>query len=183
MTKVYLLIGAVGAGKSTCAEKLNKEFGAKIISADEIYKTLPVKKISTKPYDHNIRNHILRIMCEELSMCIDNDTDCVLDYTNMPTKRRRKFLTIAKRGGAELHCKLLLADQSTLLNQLNRRESEDHASHKIENKESTTKLYLRRINNSKPTLLEGFNVIETYYNGNLVETNVKKANKRYVNRR
>ena len=182
MTKVYLLVGAVGAGKSTCAEKLNKEYGAKIISADEIYKTLPVKKISTKPYDHNIRNHILRIMCEELSMCLNNNIDCVLDYTNMPTKRRRKFLTISKRRGAELHCKLLLVDQQTLLKQLNKREAENHASHKIENKETTTKLYLKRIHRSKPTLLEGFNVIETYHNGELVSTSIKTPNKRYINR-
>lgn len=182
MTKVYILIGAVGAGKSTWAERLNKESGAKIISADEIYKTLPVKKFSTRPYDHNIRDHILRIMCNELTDCLNRQTDCVLDYTNMPTKRRRKFLTIAKRQGAELHCKLLLVDLPTLLKQLNKRETENEASHKIANKEVTTKLYLKRINANKPTMLEGFDVIETYHNGTLVETNIKKPTKRYISR-
>lgn len=183
MTKVFILVGAVGAGKSTWAEKLNREIGAKIISADEIYKTLPVKKISTKPYDHSIRNHILNIMCAELSKCLKNQIDCVIDYTNMPTKRRRRFLSIAKRSGAKLHCKLLLVDKDTLLNQLYKRETENHASHKIENKETTVKLYIKRINHNKPTILEGFDIIETYYNGNLVEKTCKKPNKRYLSRR
>lgn len=182
MTKVYLLIGAVGAGKSTWAKQLNNENGAKIISADEIYKTLPVKKISTKPYDHNIRNHILQLMCNQLVQCLNTQTDCVIDYTNMPTKRRRRFLTIAKRNNAELHCKLLLVDKDTLLKQLNKREVENHASHKIKDKEKTIELYLKRINKSKPTLLEGFNVIETYINGVLIKTDNKKSTKRYINR-
>lgn len=180
MSKVYILIGSVGAGKSTMAEKLHSEQNVQIISADEIYKTLPVKRISTKPYDHNIRNEILNKICEELSSCLKNDIDCVIDYTNMPTKRRRRFLTIAKRHNACIICKFLLVDKDILLKQLIKRETTNLASHVILQKEQTVNLYLKRVAKSSPVLHEGYSMIETYQNGKLVDTKYHKNKKRFL---
>lgn len=178
MSKVYILIGSVGAGKSTMASKLSAENGAKIISADEIYKKLPLKKISTKPYDHKIRNEILNRMYFELEQNLIAKRNCVIDYTNMPTRRRHKFLMIAKRHGAEIVCKLLLVDRLTCLNQMVERETNNLASHKIKDKETTIDLYFKRIKNSLPTLHEGFNVIETYRNGKLYDIKQKPIHKK-----
>lgn len=180
MSKVYILIGSVGAGKSTMATKLNKQHGAKIISADEIYKTLPVKKISTKPYDFKIRNIILNSICKELEQNLKAHKDCVVDYTNMPTKRRKKFLTLAKRHNAQIVCELLLVDKQTLINQLKKRETENLSSHKILEKEKSVDLYLKRLKQSMPTLLEGFDVINIYFNGAKQETKTKPITKRFL---
>ncbi len=175
MSKVFILIGCVGAGKTTCANKLKLEKNTIVISADEIYKTLPLKKISTKPYDHKIRNKILNKMYAELERNLSANINCVIDYTNMPTRRRHKFLMIAKRHSAEIVCKLLLVDKLTCLNQMLKRETNNSASHKIKDKETTIDLYFKRIKNNLPTLHEGFDVIETYYNGQLysVKQNAK----------
>ena len=180
MSIVYVLIGSVGAGKSTMAGKLNAQNGAQIISADEIYKTLPVKKFSTKPYDYKIRNIILNTICCELEHCLTHKQDCVIDYTNMPTKRRKKFLTLAKRHKAKIVCELLLVDKQTLINQLNKREAENLSSHKILEKEKSVDLYLKRLKQSKPTLVEGFDVINTYFNGQMQQTKTKHNKKRYL---
>lgn len=180
MSKVYLLIGSVGAGKSTMAEKLRTENSVKIISADEIYKTLAVKKISTKPYDYKIRNIILNRICEDLQCCLINDEDCVIDYTNMPKIRRRKFLTIAKRHHANIICIFLLVDKDILIKQLYHREATNSSSHKIVNKEQTVKLYLARVKKNQPSLQEGYNCIETYKNGQLLSTRQGKRRKRFL---
>lgn len=179
MSKVFILVGSVGAGKSTMATKLNKQHGAKIISADEIYKTLPVKKISTKPYDFKIRNIILNLICKELEQNLKEQQDCVVDYTNMPTKRRKRFLTLAKRHNAQIVCELLLVDKQTLIKQLCKREAENLSSHKILEKEKSVDLYLKRLQQSKPTLLEGFDVINVYNNGAKQETKTKLPRKRF----
>ena len=180
MSTVYILIGSVGAGKSTMAGKLNAEKGVKIISADEIYKTLPVKKISTKPYDYKIRNIVLNSICCELENCLKQNQDCVIDYTNMPTRRRKKFLTIAKRHNAQIVCELLKVDKQILINQLNKREAENLSSHRILEKEKSVDLYLKRLKKNSPTLSEGFDVINIYFNGTKQETKTKPTTKRFL---
>ncbi len=179
--KVYILIGCVGAGKSTCAEKLSVDEQAEVISADEIYKSLPIKKISTKPYDHNIRNKILQTMYKQMEECLNKDQSCVIDYTNMPTRRRHRFLTIAKRHDAEIVCKLLLVDKDKCLNQIIKREQSNVGSHKILEKEKTIDLYMKRIKKSYPSLKEGFNRIESYQNGELKSVSSRHNKKRYLN--
>ena len=180
MSTVYIPIGSVGAGKSTMAGKLNAEKGVKIISADEIYKTLPVKKISTKPYDYKIRNIVLNSICCELENCLKQNQDCVIDYTNMPTRRRKKFLTIAKRHNAQIVCELLKVDKQILINQLNKREAENLSSHRILEKEKSVDLYLKRLKKNSPTLSEGFDVINIYFNGTKQETKTKPTTKRFL---
>ena len=179
--KVYILIGCVGAGKSTCAEKLRADEHAEVVSADEIYKSLPIKKISTKPYDHNIRNKILQTMYKRMEECLKQNRTCVIDYTNMPTRRRQRFLTIAKRHYAEIVCKLLLVDKDKCLSQIIKREQSNVGSHKILEKEKTIELYMRRIKKSYPSLKEGFHRIESYQNGELKCVTYRPIKKRYLN--
>lgn len=88
MSKVYMMIGIAGCGKSTYARK---HFGnAEIISSDEIRKEFyGSEEIQTNP------KKVFAEVHRRIKTAIENDKDVVVDATNLKAKYRKSIIEIA----------------------------------------------------------------------------------------
>lgn len=83
----YMMVGLPGSGKSTKAEQIKNEFGAKIFSSDALRKE--------KFGDEKIQKDAAGIFKELLNRCaasLDSGYTTVLDATNLSYKKRMEFL-------------------------------------------------------------------------------------------
>ena len=87
MLTFYMMVGLPGSGKSTKAEQIKNEFGAKIFSSDALRKE--------KFGDEKIQKDAAGIFKELLNRCaasLDSGYTTVLDATNLSYKKRMEFL-------------------------------------------------------------------------------------------
>lgn len=87
MSKVYVLVGLPGAGKSTYARELSKETGAKIFSSDKIR-----EEIGVDGGDSSEHRQVFNILYKRLFGEILRGHDAIFDATNISYKNRVGFI-------------------------------------------------------------------------------------------
>lgn len=100
MVKFYMLVGLVGSGKSTYAEKL-KEEGVIIHSSDKIREELGDVN------DQSKNTEVFEILHKRIKNDLQNGKSVCYDATNLSRKRRRAFLQELKNISCEKICVLV----------------------------------------------------------------------------
>lgn len=169
MKTVYILMGVLGAGKSTRAKQISKETQSQIISYDEIRKEFIKVGIIPEVYDSKYNYIVFNEMYARLNILLENNVSAIFDHTNIPTEIRKPIIEIAKKNKAKIVGEILLVDDQTSLKRIHERELNDKNSHIIINKESAIKIVKERLKNGLPTIDEGFHEINTYFDGKLIK--------------
>lgn len=133
--KVVILVGLVGSGKSTFAEKMEIE-GYKIINQDIL----------------GSRDKCLDMMESYLI----RGKDIVVDRTNINKKQRLYFTSLAQYYGAEIECINLIVDPKECLRRINDRNNHPTISVNmpIDKKRSIIEQFQKSY--ERPELEEGF---------------------------
>lgn len=87
MATMYILVGLQGAGKSTYAEKLNKQTGAIIVSSDAIRE----KKSGSRQITKN-DSKIFTEMRRTIKKLLEEGKDVIVDATNVTIKKRASYI-------------------------------------------------------------------------------------------
>lgn len=98
MSKIYLIHGFIGAGKTTFAKKLEKDTGAKRFTPDEII----AKRFGVNLSVVEIRNANLVVrkeIWEELELSIQRGQDVIMDYGFWKKQQRINMINKVKKLG------------------------------------------------------------------------------------
>lgn len=115
MAILHLMVGVQGSGKSTYSNKLNKEYGYKIISSDEVRKMHPDwEEIRVFP-------EVYRLCAIELK----EGRDVIFDATNITPKVRSKNIGLIRDiySDFEVHVYFIKASKETCKERVKRRNN------------------------------------------------------------
>lgn len=98
-----MMCGLPGAGKSVMAAKLAQEYGAKLISTDEICREL----YHTVQVESRQKQKVYEIAYQRIQEAIEMERPIVYDSENVSLKKRKAILTDPVRKTYRLICKLL----------------------------------------------------------------------------
>ena len=87
MLAFYMMVGLPGSGKSTKAEQIKNEFGAKIFSSDSLRK----EKFDDEKVQRDA-NEIFKELLNRCAAALNAGHTTVLDATNLSYKKRMEFL-------------------------------------------------------------------------------------------
>ena len=113
MAILHLMVGVQGSGKSTYSNKLNKDYGYKIISSDEVRKMHPNwEEIRVFP-------EVYRLCAIELK----EGRDVIFDATNITPKVRSKNIGLIRDiySDFEVHAYFIKASKETCKERVKRR--------------------------------------------------------------
>lgn len=91
MSKLIVLVGIPGSGKSYIAEKLAKSMGAKIFSSDS-YR----EKLFGNVNDQEHNETLFKTLYSDMTQHLSNGEDAILDSTNLTLKGRRFVIESVK---------------------------------------------------------------------------------------
>lgn len=100
MSKLIVLVGNIGCGKSTEAARLAKETGAVVVNMDSIQQMVSGGVYGA--YDVAKKELYQDIEHIAIKSALERGLDVVIDRTNMDKKRRARFIAIGKCHGAEI---------------------------------------------------------------------------------
>jgi len=101
MSRVIILIGNVGSGKSLVASKLAKK-GAVVVNMDSIQEMIGGGEYGA--YDYDKKEIYLSVENTIIATALGQGFDVVVDRTNMDKKRRKRFIDLAHDHGSEAVC-------------------------------------------------------------------------------
>jgi predicted kinase len=87
MTTFIMMVGLVGSGKSTQAQKLSEKYDANIHSSDAIR-----EELSGDINNQDINDLVFRTLHKRIKEDLRNGKNCIYDATNIGYKRRMAFL-------------------------------------------------------------------------------------------
>lgn len=87
MTTFIMMVGLVGSGKSTEAQRLAKNYNANIHSSDAIR-----EELSGDINNQDINDLVFRTLHKRIKEDLRNGKNCIYDATNISYKRRMAFL-------------------------------------------------------------------------------------------
>lgn len=87
MLAFYMMVGLPGSGKSTKAEQIKDEFGARVFSSD----TLRKEKFGDEKVQKDA-NGIFKELLNRCAASLDSGHTTILDATNLSYKKRMEFL-------------------------------------------------------------------------------------------
>lgn len=170
MKTIYILMGIIGAGKSTHARRLQEKFGGTIFASDEIRKEFVTKGEIPAVYDSKYNYIVFDEMHRRIESSAMMGENIIVDSTNVPASSREPIIQIAKKYGYKVCGELLLLDDAECAKRIIHRQQTDPNSHIIANIDEAIKIYKERLEKGQPQLKEGFHQINTYNNGILVDT-------------
>ncbi len=170
MKTIFILMGVIGAGKSTYAKKLQAQYGGEILSSDEIRKELVTKGKVPEKYDSKYNPMVFGLLHRRARSLAKKGENIIIDSTNIPASSRKPIIKIGNEFGYKLQGELLLLDDEECLRRIAQREKTDKNSHIIANPLEALEIYKQRLSVGMPTLKEGFHQINTYNNGNLIKS-------------
>ncbi len=170
MKTVYILMGVIGAGKSTFAKQLANKTQAVVLSSDELRKEFIKKGTIPKEYDTKYNYIVFDELHKQIDENLMKGLSVIVDSTNVPADVRRPIIEIAKKNKAKIHGVVLLLDDEECVRRVVLRQTNDKNSHIIANPVEALAIYKERLNKGMPTLEEGFHQIDTYNNGELVSS-------------
>ena len=103
MPKCTLLVGVPGSGKSTWIRKLWPM--ANVISTDNVIENVAHNYRMT--YNEGFKdliNFAEKVMWRQITSCLINESNCVIDRTNLTAKSRAKFIQKFKQHHYEIEC-------------------------------------------------------------------------------
>jgi len=106
MSKLLMLYGVAGSGKSTWAKKFCLENKYMRICPDDIR-----EEVGTSISDMSNEYMVWMIAEERLTHCLATDIDVVFDATNVKAKNRRMPLFIAGEFGADVSFAIFSCDK------------------------------------------------------------------------
>lgn len=111
MSKLIILTGLPGSGKSTYAEKLEKELGNALhLSSDAVRKELyGDESIQTDP------NKVFRILHHRVKSSLIDGKTVIYDATNVTRKSRKTVIGVANSVQAEIECHIVWAPVDTCI--------------------------------------------------------------------
>lgn len=110
MTKLILMIGISGSGKSTEAEKLKYHYNAIVLSADSIRKELYG--------DENIQGdgkEVFSLLNERIEIYISKGVNVIVDNTNTTTFARQSLINIGRKHDVQCIAHITLCDVETAM--------------------------------------------------------------------
>lgn len=116
MTTFIMMVGLVGSGKSTQAQKLAEEYDANIHSSDAIR-----EELSGDINNQDINDLVFRTLHNRIKGDLRNGKNCIYDACNISYKRRKAFLEEIKNILCEKICVLMATPyEECLRNNANR---------------------------------------------------------------
>lgn len=169
MKTIFILMGVIGAGKSTHANKIKQQFGGEILSSDEIRKELVLKGKIPQKYNSEFNSMVFAILHRRMRKFAKEGVNIIVDSTNVPASSRKSIIKIGKEFGYKLQGELLLLDDEKCLERIALREKNVVGTHIIENPQHALEIYKSRLASGMPQLSEGFHQINTYNDGKLIK--------------
>ena len=173
MQTIEILMGVVGAGKSTMAKELAQNNNAIILAYDEIRKEYVKAGVIPKVYDSKYNY----IVYDELHKRIENNAkegkSIIVDATNIPASNREPIIQIAKKYHCKISGRVLLLDDEKCIERVLLRQNNNPNSHYIANPREAVQIYKERLKKGWPTLEEGFDQIIVYDDGKIVDEKYK----------
>lgn len=114
-----MMCGLPGAGKSTLAAKLAEEYGAELISTDEICMQL----YHTVRIESSKKQKVYHMADQKIQKAIEEDKSIVYDSENISLKRRKAVLTDCLKQKYRIVCKLLAVPYEICLKQDRQRKN------------------------------------------------------------
>lgn len=156
MSKLIIMVGNIGAGKTTLSRKLVRE-GCIIISKDSVRYMLGSGNYVYRPDCEPIVTEVTLQMLDTVMKRLDKSKDytLVIDNTNMSKEIRKDYLRIAKQYGYTTEAMLLprLSMKESVARRLNN-------NHGTVSKQVWEAVYIRREKvYDEPTKEEGFDII------------------------
>jgi predicted kinase len=102
MTTFIMMVGLVGSGKSTRAQKLAEEYDANIHSSDAIR-----EELSGDINNQDINDLVFNTLHNRIKEDLRNGKNCIYDATNINYKKRMAFLQELKNIPCEKICVLM----------------------------------------------------------------------------
>lgn len=116
MTTFIMMVGLVGSGKSTQAQKLAQEYDANIHSSDAIR-----EELSGDINNQDINDLVFKTLHNRIKEDLHSDKNCIYDACNISYKTRRAFLQELKNIPCEKICVLMATPyEECLKNNANR---------------------------------------------------------------
>ena len=116
MTTFIMMVGLVGSGKSTQAQKLSEEYDANIHSSDAIR-----EELSGDINNQDINDVVFKTLHTRIKEDLRNGKNCIYDATNINYKKRMAFLRELTSIPCEKICVLMATPyQECLKNNANR---------------------------------------------------------------
>ena len=102
MTTFIMMVGLVGSGKSTKAQKLAEEYNANIYSSDAIR-----EELSGDINNQDINDLVFKTLHKRVKEDLQNGKNCIYDATNISYKKRMAFLRELKNIPCAKICVLM----------------------------------------------------------------------------
>lgn len=110
MTTFIMMVGLVGSGKSTQAQKLAEKYDANIHSSDAIR-----EELSGDINNQDINDLVFRTLHNRIKEDLRNGKNCIYDATNINYKRRMAFIQELKNIPCEKICVLMATPYETCI--------------------------------------------------------------------
>jgi predicted kinase len=110
-TKVYLLVGAPGCGKSTWAKEMVEKDSLIVLLCPDTFRA----RFGTSEGDQSVSAKAFEATRYGLDAALADGKDVIVDATNMYKKARKQFLDIARKYLADTEAVVFEVDRDTLL--------------------------------------------------------------------
>lgn len=148
MNTFIMMVGLVGSGKSTQAQKLAKEYDANIHSSDSIR-----EELTGDINNQDINNLVFKTLHNRIKEDLRNGKNCIYDATNINYKKRMAFLRELQNIPCKKICVLMATPYRECLKNNANRE-------RVVPEEVIKRMYM---NFHMPWYIEGWNDIRIEY--------------------
>ena len=119
MSKLYILMGVSGAGKSTMAEALAEKLGYRYLDADDFHSdSAKAHMAAGKPLTDEMRAPWIERMCDYLQQQATQNQSCVLAFSGLKRHHREPL----RHCGLDTHFLFLDGDAGTISERISQRE-------------------------------------------------------------
>ena len=124
---IIVVLGLPGTGKSYFAEKLSERLGAVHINSDKLRNALHARG----KYTIGDKLHIYRAMAEKADQALDQGNSVIVDATFYKHEMIDLFLTLAKDRARPLRFIKIEADETLVLERLQKRRTDSEADFQV----------------------------------------------------